>query len=389
MIEFLNSHLIYKSSRTQNMKIQSLIVLVSLALLCSCNGNGAHKSITKSSNEPQEKIIEFIRSLKLKQPQRAKIFTKGDTIKIEIKKRKNSKSIDSLELIVDGKLNQTIYKMPWTFSHIANEKTMGKHQFKLMAYHNDGKIGTISSYYNLKSNLAPKNLSYKIVNTFPHDKKSYTQGLFYHDGYLFEGTGQHGESTLRKVELKSGVSVFDRKLETKYFGEGITYFKGNIIQLTWRSQKAFVIDAEDFSQKDFFRPPTANGEGWGITTMNNQLVISDGSNRLTVVDPISYSKIGEIEVYNEKGKVDTLNELEFINGKIYANVWLTDTIVVINPSTGQVESSLNLENILSHSEKRKLTEGDDVLNGIAYDSINNRLFVTGKRWPKLLEIKID
>ena len=336
MVEFLNSHLIYKPSRTQNMKIQSLIILASLAILGSCNGNGAHKSITKSSNEPQEKIIEFIRSLKLKQPQRAKVFTQGDTIDIEIKKRKNSKSIDSLELIVDGKLSQTIYKKPWTFSHIANEKTMGKHRFKLMAYHNDGKIGNISSYYNLKSNLAPRELSYKIVNTFPHDKKSYTQGLFYHDGYLFEGTGQHGESTLRKVELKSGVSVFDRKLETKYFGEGITYFKGNIIQLTWRSQKAFVIDAEDFSQKDFFRPPTANGEGWGITTMNNQLVISDGSNKLTLVDPINYSKIGEIEVYNEKGKVDTLNELEFINGKIYANVWLTDTIVVINPSTGQV-----------------------------------------------------
>jgi len=389
MIEFLNSRLIYKSSRTQNMKIQSLIILASLAILGSCNGNGAHKSITKSSNEPQEKIIEFIRSLKLKQPQRAKVFTQGDTIDIEIKKRKNSKSIDSLELIVDGKLSQTIYKKPWTFSHIANEKTMGKHRFKLMAYHNDGKIGNISSYYNLKSNLAPRELSYKIVNTFPHDKKSYTQGLFYHDGYLFEGTGQHGESTLRKVELKSGVSVFDRKLETKYFGEGITYFKGNIIQLTWRSQKAFVIDAEDFSQKDFFRPPTANGEGWGITTMNNQLVISDGSNKLTLVDPISYSKIGEIEVYNEKGKVDTLNELEYINGKIYANVWLTDTIVIINPSTGQVESSLDLEDILSPSEKRKLTEGDDVLNGIAYDSINNRLFVTGKRWPKLLEIKID
>lgn len=266
---------------------------------------------------------------------------------------------------------------------------MGKHNFQVLAFHEDGKRGNVSSYYNIKSNTAPKELSYKVINTFPHDKKSYTQGLFFHDGYLYEGTGQYGESTLLKVDVKTGKSVFDRKLERNYFGEGITYYKGNIIQLTRRSEKAFVIDAEDFSQKDFFRPPTANGEGWGITTMNNQLVISDGSNKLTIVDPNNYGKIDEIEVYNDKGKVDTLNELEYINGLIYANVWLTDTIVIINPATGQVESNINLEKLLTPAERRKLTEGDDVLNGIAYDSINNRLFVTGKRWSKLLEIKIE
>ncbi len=232
-------------------------------------------------------------------------------------------------------------------------------------------------------------MTYKVVNTFPHDVESYTQGLFYHDGYLYEGTGQQGKSALYKVDLKTGKSIFDRKLEQRYFGEGITYNKGNIIQLTWHAQKAFVIDSEDFSLKDSFRPPTTNGQGWGITTMNNKLVISDGSHKLTFVDPKNYSKMGEIEVYNHKGKVDTLNELEYINGKIYANVWLTDTIVVIDPTTGQVESNLNLVDILTQAEKRKLIEGDDVLNGIAYDSINNRLFVTGKRWPKLLEIKVD
>ncbi|MDE5422383.1 glutaminyl-peptide cyclotransferase [Ancylomarina sp. DW003] len=371
------------------MKIQSLIFLLSLALLSSCNGNGSHKSITKAQNEPQEKVIEFIRSLKLKQPQRAKVFAQGDTIEISIKKRKKSEDIDSLQLIVDGKLSQTLFSKPWNFSHIANEKKMGKHNFQVLAFHEDGKRGNVSSYYNIKSNTAPKELSYKVINTFPHDKKSYTQGLFFHDGYLYEGTGQYGESTLLKVDVKTGKSVFDRKLERNYFGEGITYYKGNIIQLTWRSEKAFVIDAEDFSQKDFFRPPTANGEGWGITTMNNQLVISDGSNKLTIVDPNNYGKIDEIEVYNDKGKVDTLNELEYINGLIYANVWLTDTIVIINPATGQVESNINLEKLLTPAERRKLTEGDDVLNGIAYDSINNRLFVTGKRWSKLLEIKIE
>lgn len=371
------------------MKIQSLIILLSIALLSSCNGNGAHKTLSNTKNEPQVKVVEVIRSLRLKQPQRGKVFTKGDTIEISVKKRKNSKDIDSLQLRVDGKLSQTILSKPWSFFHIATEKTMGKHNFQLMAYHEDGKLGNVSSYFNIKSNEAPKELTYKIVNTFPHDKKSYTQGLFYHDGYIYEGTGQYGESTLRKIDIEKGESIFVRKLEPNYFGEGITYYKGNIIQLTWTSKKAFVIDAEDFSQKDYFKPPTTNGQGWGITTMNNQLVISDGSNKLTLVDTKNYSKAGEIEVYDEKGEITNLNELEYINGKLYANVWLTDRIVIINPATGQVEGNLNLEDILSPAEKRKLTEGDDVLNGIAFDSINNRLFVTGKRWAKLLEIKVD
>ena len=371
------------------MKLQSLIISLCLLSLTACNGNGAHKTLSKTENEAQIRVIEYIRSLKLKEPHRGKLYAKGDTIDISIKKRKNSKDIDSLQLLIDGKFVQTKLSKPWSFAHIAKSQKMGKHRFQLLAYHEDGKVGNLSSYYNIKSNIVPKELTYKIVNTFPHDVRSYTQGLFYHDDYLYEGTGQHGKSALLKIDIKTGKSVFDRKLEPNYFGEGITYYKGNIIQLTWRAEKAFVIDAEDFSQKDFFRPPTANGEGWGITTMNNKFVISDGSNKLTFVDPKNYGKIGEIEVYDEKGQVDTLNELEYINGRIYANVWLTDTIVVINPATGQVESILNLEDILSPAEKRKLTEGDDVLNGIAYDSINNRLFVTGKRWAKLLEIKID
>jgi glutamine cyclotransferase len=371
------------------MKIQSLIILLSLALLSSCNGNSTHKTISKTSSEPEVKVVEFIRSLKLKKPSRGKLYTKGDTIEISIKKRKKSKEIDSLQLIIDGKLSQTIFSKPWNFSHISNEKKMGKHNFQILAYHEDGKRGNISSYYNIKSNITPKELSYQVVNTFPHDVKSYTQGLFYHDGYLYEGTGQYGESSLRKIDIEKGNSVFDRKLEPNYFGEGITYYNGNIIQLTWTSKKAFVISAEDFSQKDFFRPPTTNGQGWGITTINDRLLISDGSSKLTFVDPINYGKTGEIEVYDNNGEVTNLNELEYIKGKIYANVWLTDRIIIIDPSTGRVESNINLENLLTQAEKRKLIEGDDVLNGIAYDSINNRLFVTGKRWAKLLEIKID
>jgi len=371
------------------MKLQSLLILQGLAVLCACNSNGAHKTLSKTEKVSQDIPVEYIRSLKLKQPHRGELFTKGDTIQISIHKRKKADDIDSLQLFIDGQLTQTILSKPWNLSHIANANKMGKHSFQLLAYHEDGKVGNLMSYYNIKSDKTPEDLSFHIVNSFPHDKRAYTQGLFYHDGYLYEGTGQYGESTLRKIDIEKGESVFDRKLEPNYFGEGITYYNGNIIQLTWTSKKAFVISADDFTQKDYFEPPTTNGQGWGITTMNNLLLISDGSNKLTVVDPTNYGKTGDIEVYDEKGGVTNLNELEYINGKIYANVWLTDRIVIIDPSTGQVEGNLNLETILTPAEKRKLTKGDDVLNGIAFDSINNRLFVTGKRWSKLLEIKID
>ncbi len=371
------------------MKLQSLIIFLCFLSLSACNGKETQKATSKTESQSQAKIIEYINSLKLKTPQRAKVFAQGDLVEISIKQKKDSEDIDSLLLLVDGEVKQTILSKPWTFSHIANEKKMGKHNFQLLAYHKDGKIGRIASFYNIKPKTAPKELSYKVVNIFPHDTKSYTQGLFYHDGYLYEGTGQYGESALKKIDLEKGISIFDRKLESRYFGEGITYYKGNIIQLTWTSKKAFVIDAEDFSQKDFFILPTRNGQGWGITTVNDKLLVSDGTNKLTWINPNNYGKIGEIEVYDNNGEVLNLNELEYINGKIYANVWLTDRIVIINPETGQVESNINLENILSITDKHKLIAGDDVLNGIAFDSINNRLFVTGKRWPKLFEIKID
>jgi glutamine cyclotransferase len=208
---------------------------------------------------------------------------------------------------------------------------------------------------------------------------------------LYEGTGQKGESTLKKVKLEDGKALAVKDLEQEYFGEGITYYNGKIIQLTWQEKIAFVVDVNTFEQLDSFVPITSkhNNESWGITTINNELIISDGSNILTVLDANNYSKKRSIEVYDQNGAVTNLNELEYINGKIYANVWLTDRIVIINPQSGKVEGNIVLGSILKKSEKNKLAEGDDVLNGIAWDEKGQRLFVTGKRWPKLFEIKIN
>jgi len=223
---------------------------------------------------------------------------------------------------------------------------------------------------------------YKIINTYPHDSSAFTQGLVFDNGFLYEGTGLSGLSSLRKVELETGNIVQIIKLPDNYFGEGITIYEDRIIQLTWQSRIGFVYDRESFDLLEEFHYPT---EGWGITHDGNRLIMSDGTSRLYFVDPHTFEETGRIEVSDNNIPVTRLNELEYIQGEIYANIWLTDTIVRIAPETGQVTGWIELKGILN------LEENDgpvDVLNGIAYDEKCGRLFITGKLWPKLFEIEL-
>ena len=373
------------------MNTHSFLSLVCFLLLVSCNGKSVNnnKFADKSFDEQTEKTTVIVNSLRLKQPHRGDLYTMGGDVEIEMTPRNRAAGIDSVQFWADETLIGSLTDEPWTMTWVPEDQKMGKHDLKVMAYHEDGTIGIVSTFINLKTNIPPVEYSYEIINEFPHDRGAYTQGLFYHEGFLYEGTGQRGESTLRKVKLENGEALSVKNLEQEYFGEGITFSKGKIIQLTWNAKKVFVVDPVTFEKEDTFEPNTSNNQGWGITSANNELILSDGTNVLTVLDADDYSRKRIIEVYDNSGMVTNLNELEYINGKIYANVWLTDRIVIINPETGRVEGNLNLGKILKLADKRILIEGDEVLNGIAWDSINNRLFVTGKRWPKLFEIKID
>jgi glutamine cyclotransferase len=223
---------------------------------------------------------------------------------------------------------------------------------------------------------------YEIVNTFPHDPAAYTQGLVFTDGVLYEGTGLRGESTLRRVELETGQVLQLYPLLPKYFGEGIAIWSDRIIQLTWQEQTAFVYDKDSFELLNTFYYPT---EGWGITHDGTRLIASDGTATLYFLDPESLEQIGRIQVHDDQGPVTRLNELEYVRGQVYANVWQTDWIAIIDPWTGEVTGWIDLEGLL---EPADYVPGTDVLNGIAYDSEGDRLFVTGKRWPKLFEIKL-
>lgn len=236
---------------------------------------------------------------------------------------------------------------------------------------------------NVNTPAEPKNIGYTVVNVFPHDTSSFTQGLEWHNGYLYEGTGMRGESRLLKVKLQDGKAVQQLSLDASLFGEGITILNNRIYQLTWQENKALVYDLKTFSKVQEFTWPF---EGWGITNNGKELIISTGTNNLYFVDPSSFRIINTISVTSNYGPEGSLNELEYVNGKIYANIWNRDDIVVIDPKTGMVESKLNMAGLL---ELSKQTQNTDVLNGIAYDSTKKSFYITGKRWPSLFEVKLN
>jgi glutamine cyclotransferase len=223
---------------------------------------------------------------------------------------------------------------------------------------------------------------YRVVNTYPHDQRAWTQGLVYDDGALYEGTGLRGQSTLRRVELETGMVLQLLPLPETYFGEGIALFGDRIYQLTWHSNTGFIYDKESFDLLGMFFYPT---EGWGLTHDGERLIMSDGTATVHFLDPETLEEIGQIEVYDSQGPVTRLNELEYVQGEIYAHVWLTDWIARIDPESGRVVGWIDLQGLLSPED---YDQPVDVLNGTAYDAKDDRLFVTGKWWPKLFEIEL-
>ncbi len=223
---------------------------------------------------------------------------------------------------------------------------------------------------------------YQVVHTYPHDRAAFTQGLVYLDGYLYEGTGLNGKSSLRKVKLETGEVVQQRPLPDQYFGEGITDWNNQLVQLTWQAQTGFVYDRGTFDFKQTFRYP---GEGWGLTHDGTRIIMSDGTSTLRFWNPTTFEETGRLQVHDGATPVSNLNELEFVNGEIYANVWQTDRIARISPVTGRVTGWIDLQGLLNDAD-RSVTV--DVLNGIAYDAQGRRLFVTGKLWPHIFEIKL-
>jgi len=243
----------------------------------------------------------------------------------------------------------------------------------------------INHYSNLEPSANPNLIpvyTYKVINAYPHDRSAFIEGLVFEDGLLYEGTGLHGCSTLRRMKLETGEILQICELSPQFFGEGVTIYGNKIIQLTWQSNIGFVYDKYSFKLLQEFNYPD---EGWGITHDGKHLIMSDGTSTLHFLDPETFEEISQIEVSANDIPVIRINELEYIQGEIYANIWQTERIARIDPLTGQVTGWIDLKGILSPEDN---SETVDVLNGIAYDAENDRLFVTGKFWPKLFEIEL-
>lgn len=223
---------------------------------------------------------------------------------------------------------------------------------------------------------------FEVARVFPHDPSAFTQGLEYRGGFVYEGTGLHGRSTLRKEELETGKILEELTLPEQYFGEGITVENGRIVQLTWQSHEGFVYDQTTFRLLKTFSYP---GEGWGLANDGQFLYMSDGTAIIRVLDPLTLAEVRRFTVTDGQENIERLNELECVRGELYANIWATDRIVQISPSDGRVLGWIDLSGLLSREDR---SGNVDVLNGIAYDSMGDRLFVTGKLWPKLFQIKL-
>ncbi|HEY2360165.1 MAG TPA: glutaminyl-peptide cyclotransferase [Candidatus Angelobacter sp.] len=243
-------------------------------------------------------------------------------------------------------------------------------------------VRTISGLPSHAAGSQPPEYTFKIVRDYPHDPAAFTQGLVYHGGFLYEGTGLNGQSQLRKVRMETGEVLQHIDLSREYFGEGIAIVQNKVIQLTWRSHIGFVYNFTDFK---LLRQFSYSGEGWGLASRNNELFMSDGTAEIRVLDATTLKEKRRFTVHDGATRVDQLNELEFVEGELFANIWQTDRIARISPQTGKVVGWIDLTGLLSPIYRRQ--EGA-VLNGIAYDATHKRLFVTGKLWPKIFEIQL-
>ena len=364
----------------------SIFAILLITWTLSCSGRpGKRISSEVNPAEPNSATVSeaSINLIKMISPEENTGFKLHDQIKVVLALARKSEPPDSVTIYFDGKSVTTIKSEPWEYSvpnTFSNET--GRKSLKMTAYKGGKSQNPITRFLIIYSDIVPKQFGYKIIHSFPHDKSAFTQGLIFDNGKLYEGTGQKGESNLREVEIETGKVIRQHNIDNILFGEGITLLHDRIYQVTWQNKVGFVYDRATFNLINRIYYPM---EGWGLTTIGDKIVLSDGTNVLYFFEPEMFTVVSKIEVYDNEKKIDSLNELEYIKGEIWANIWMTDLIARIDPLSGKVLSYINLKGILPENERNGET---DVLNGIAYDQVTGRIFVTGKKWPKLYEIKI-
>jgi glutamine cyclotransferase len=311
-------------------------------------------------------------------------YSGGDTIKM-MAKYPSSLKVDSVVYLWDsiriGSVKDSSYiSIPTTDIPLGTKSLTAK-------VYQGGKSQDVTTTIYLKAGKAPEMLTYKVIRKFPHDTSAYTEGLLYQDGYLYESTGNKGQSDIRKVDLETGKVLQRTKLDDKYFGEGSAIVGDKIVMFTYKDKVGFVFDKKTLKQISQFNN-NVGIEGWGATFDGTKLYLDDSSNRIWLLDKDDYHQTGFIDVFDFRGPVEQINELEYIDGKIYANIYTYDTIIVIDPKTGAVLQSVNMSGLYPNKDRPAGFDGENnVLNGIAWDAKGKRLFVTGKKWPWLYQVE--
>lgn len=335
---------------------------------CSSTSNKSRKPVCSIAIEPAKNNYVF-----------------GEKVSVNVKTKVKNGEIESIKLYYENELVKESKELDFTVDGIEINK-MGNSSFRVEAIKTDGLKNNQSKTILAFSDIIPEKLTFKTINIYPHSKTYFTEGLEFYNGFIYEGTGENGSSGIHKVNLTSGSAVQSVELDDKYFGEGITILNNKIYQLTYKAKKGFIYDLNSFALIDSFQFNSTTNEGWGLTNDGKNLIMSDGSQFLTWINPSDFLVIKRVEVGNNKTIFKNVNELEFINGTIYANIYTTELIVEIEPETGKILSEISFPEMIKmyHNQKDRI----DFMNGIAYDDKNDRLFVTGKLWPKLFEIKL-
>ena len=342
--------------------------LIAILIVISCD-------IEKKIESPRIKSY-----LKIISPNSNEIIKKNDSIRINIISDSKEKSIKKSTLLLN--------KDTFNFKNKINISTnnllrYGRYNIKISTLFDDGSVEDKSKNIFLYPDQKPKELEYELIKIITHDPETYTQGLLIDESkYLIESSGQYGKSFIKKVDMESNIIINKLMIDKKLFAEGITVYDDKLYMLTWKSNKGLILDKNTLELIGEFNYST---EGWGLTTIDDNLVMSDGTEKLFFIDPKSFKINNYIEVYDNNGKVENINEMEYINDKIYANIYGKDIIVIINYKTGEVENIINLEGLLN---RENYNTNIDVMNGIAYNLENESILVTGKWWPSMFEIKI-
>lgn len=348
---------------------------------CGTSGGGGTSSQTNANTTQQLPAKQHF-EIKLLNKNPESTGRVGDLFALDISSD-GSVTADSIIIKVDGVQTATLPKGDSSFTIATSDLRCGRVPVSVQFCLPDGTSEYASQTLMLYSDIVPRKKTYKVLAAYPHDAAAYTQGLVYEDGSLYESTGVRGKSSLRKVRLDNGSVIQSVGLEDEYFGEGLAMIGDRLMQLTWQSHKGFVYDKKTFERLAEFNVAT---EGWGLTALNaDTLILTSGSENLYFLEPGGFSNVKTIQVCDNLGVVRYLNETEMVGGRLLANIYQSDEIAEIDYNTGKVLSYIDLTGILPDNLR---TSNTDVLNGIAYDAAGDRLFVTGKNWPKLYLIKI-